>query len=171
MSTPDFWDRVQYFVQTSMRLTVKYFVAKFIIALIMAVIASVALALLDVPLYALIGIIIGFSNLIPIFGPWLGAIIACIIVVFFQPIYILYVLLVAIGLQVLDQFLLSPLILGRSVNLRPIVIILVVLVAGAVLGFWSLLFAVPIAACIKLAYELFYIKRDFDDGQPPRTGI
>lgn len=163
----DFRNRWRYFIAESWRLTLKYFKAKLLISLLMAVIAAVAFAVLSLPLYGLLGLVVGFSNLIPVFGPWLGALATCLIVVFFKPVFVLYVLLVVIILQVLDQFLFSPLILGRSLELKPLVIIVVVLVAGACFNFWGLLFAVPLAACIKLGYELFYLKREYDDGRPP----
>ena len=146
MLTNDFWEKTSRFIQGSIAITWRYFKAKFVISLLMSVIAAVVFAILKLPLWGLLGLIAGMSNFVPIFGAWIGAIVCCLIVV--------------IALQVLDQFLLSPLIMGQAMRLKPLLVILIVLVASACLGFWGLLLGIPIAACIKLAYDIYFIKNE-----------
>ena len=110
----------------------------------------------------LLAIIAGFGNLIPIVGPWTVLVICALVAVFQEPINALYVVIFCIGIQALDQFLITPLIVGKSISLSPFIIIAVVVIASIFLGFWGLIFAIPIAAIIKLGYTIFIKKRDKD---------
>ena len=112
----------------------------------------------------LLGIIAGLGNLIPIAGPWAALVICALVTVFQKPINALYIVIFCIGIQALDQFLITPLIVGKSINLSPFIIIIVVVTGSMFLGFWGLLFAIPIAAIIKLAYTIFIKKKDKGSG-------
>ncbi len=155
MGSKELQEKLQVFFRESMRITVQYFKAKLIISLILAVVAGGIFSLLDIPLYGLFGAVFGISNLVPVFGSLIASIIICVVLLFIKPILALYVLFVILGLQILEQFILTPLIMGKAIELKPLVIIGVVMAAGIFAGFWGMLFALPIAASIKIAYDIF----------------
>ena len=111
---------------------------------------------INIPYTYLIGCIAGLSNLIPFIGPIIGMLTAVIIymvsdqVVPIQFIYILSILTIFAIVQLIDNFIVSPLIMSESVGIHPMFVIIFVLIGGGVAGPLGMLFAVPIAAIIKV---------------------
>ena len=113
---------------------------------------------ISIPYTILIGISAGLFNLIPFIGPVMGMIPAIIFYLITDqtlPIHILYVLLI-IGVfaivQLIDNLVVSPYIMGGSVGLHPMLIIILVLLGASVGGILGMLFAVPIAAILKVVF-------------------
>ena len=111
---------------------------------------------ISIPYTILIGISAGLFNLIPFIGPVMGMIPAVILYLVTDqtmPIHILYVFLI-IGVfaivQLIDNLVVSPYIMGGSVGLHPMLIIILVLLGASVGGILGMLFAVPIAAILKV---------------------
>ena len=114
---------------------------------------------ISIPYTFLIGIAAGLFNLIPFIGPIMGMIPAIIIYLVTDqsvPIHIIYVLFI-IGLfaivQLIDNLVMSPYIMGSSVGLHPMLVIILVLLGASVSGILGMLFVVPIAAILKVIVE------------------
>lgn len=127
---------------------IKFFVGKFIDSFIIGVMCFIGLYLLDNPYSILLAFIVGVLNMIPYFGPLLGAIPAVVITLFtgFMP-------AVAVGififlLQQFDGLVLGPKILGDSIGLSPFWIISGILIGGALWGPLGMFFASPIIAVL-----------------------
>ena len=112
-----------------------------------------------IPYTFLIGIVAGLFNLIPFIGPVMGMIPAIIIYLITDqivPIHIIYVLLI-IGVfsivQLIDNLVMSPYIMGSSVGLHPMLVIILVLFGASASGILGMLFAVPIVAILKVIVE------------------
>lgn len=127
----------------------KYIIGKSIDSLIIGIICFVGLMLLDVRYALLLSIIVGITNMIPYFGPFIGAVPAVIITIFYSPIQALWVLLFILALQQFDGYILGPKILGDSVGLSPFWIIIAILIGGGFFGILGMLIAVPIMAVIR----------------------
>lgn len=153
--------QVKTFVKKSVSVTLKYFLAKLLSSMVIAAGSAIVFWLLGVPLAIVWGLLAGIGNLIPVFGQWVGMGLAIAGVWFASQDWkcALYALITLIVLQILEEFVFEPLIVGKSTSLKPLLVIVVMLIAGAVCGFWGVLFAVPAAACVKLAYEIFWLKK------------
>lgn len=108
----------------------------------------------------LLGVIAGLANLIPYLGPLIGAIPA-IIVVFIDPYLntgwsLLAVVILTLIVQIIDNAIITPLIIGKSVDLGPVTTIVVILLGEQLLGLLGLLMAVPIAAMLKVVCQEIY---------------
>jgi predicted PurR-regulated permease PerM len=132
-----------------------FVIGKFIDSLIIAIICFVGLSILRIPNVLLISLIIGITNMIPYFGPFIGMIPAFFITLFFSPIKALWVLLFIICLQQFDGLYLGPKILGKSVGLSPLLIILSILIGGGTFGILGMFLAVPTMAIVLLITERF----------------
>jgi len=152
---------VKKFVKKSFSVTLKYFAAKFLVSVIITVGCYIVLSILDVRWAFLWAVLAGVGNFIPVFGQWIGMIgaIGGAWLMSGDWKIALYTLLTIIVLQVLDEFLFTPLLVGKATSIKPLLIIVVMLLASSFLGFWGIMFAVPIAAIIKLAYEIFYVSK------------
>ncbi|MFB3816430.1 MAG: AI-2E family transporter [Candidatus Methylomirabilales bacterium] len=122
------------------------------IALIVALLNSTGLTLLQVPMGLLIGLGAGVGNLIPYMSIVIGLVPALILSWLEQGslVRLLAILGLFIGVQMLEGAILSPRILGRSVNLHPVWVLLAVIAGGNLFGFFGMLLAVPVAGAIQV---------------------
>lgn len=115
---------------------------------IIGVIAYVVLAIMRLPDPVMIAVIIGVTNIIPFFGPFIGAIPSFIIIVLQNPIQGLYFLIFVVILQQIDGNIIGPKILGNSTGLSPFWVVFAILVFGGLWGFPGMLLGVPTMAVI-----------------------
>lgn len=137
----------------------KFFVGKMLDSLIIGVLCFIGCLLMKVRYALLIGLIVGITNMIPYFGPFIGMIPSAIITVFYSPFKALWVVIFIFLLQQFDGLYLGPKILGIQVGLKPFWIILSILVGGGFFGIWGMLFAVPIAAVVKTVLGKYIVKQ------------
>ena len=113
----------------------------------------------SLPKTILIGIFAGFFNLIPFVGPVMGMLPAIIIYLItdqVMPIHIMYVLFIMIVfaiVQLIDNLVMSPHIMGSSVGIHPMLVIILVLLGASIGGIIGMLLAVPIVAILKVIIE------------------
>lgn len=117
-------------------------------AVIVFLICYAAYGFMGLKYYPLLAFITGITNIVPFFGPFLGAVPVAIIVLFSQPTKIFWVLVAILIIQLLDGNFISPLILGDSIGLSSIWIISSVIVFGELFGFIGMLLGVPIFATL-----------------------
>ena len=134
-----------------------YLRSRLIQTIILSIVAAIGYWILGLRFAILIGIIAGLANLIPYIGPFIGAIPA-IAVVFLESRFglgwsLLAVIVLTLVIQIVDNAIITPLIIGKSVELGPVITIVVVLLGEQLLGLIGLLMAVPIAAMCKLIIE------------------
>jgi len=100
------------------------------------------------PYAVLITVIISVTNIIPFFGPFLGAIPSAIILLIIDPIYALIFVIFIIILQQIDGNIVLPKLVGMRVGLSAFWVLLALLVGGGLFGFWGLVLGVPVFAVI-----------------------
>ncbi len=109
------------------------------------------------PYPELISVVIGITNVVPFFGPFIGAIPTAIIVLLVSPGDIIYFLLMVLGLQQFDGNILGPAILGERTGIASFWVIFAILLGGGLFGFFGMLLGVPIFAIIY-----YYIGKHFE---------
>lgn len=130
-----------------------------LIAFILAGLYAGALSLVGVPAGLLLGLITGFANMVPYMGIIIGLLPSLLMCALSEtPSLWLFVgvLLIYCGGQALEGFYLSPRIMGRETGLHPVVVMVAIMIGGTLFGFKGLLFAVPVAAMIKVAFLQWY---------------
>lgn len=142
----------------------KFFVGKALDSLIIGILCFIGCLIMKVRYALLISLIVGVTNMIPYFGPFIGMIPAAIITVFYSPFKALWVIIFIFLLQQFDGLYLGPKILGIQVGLKPFWIILAILVGGGFFGVWGMLFAVPIAAVVKTVLGKYVTKQHKQKG-------
>ena len=134
-----------------------YLRSRLVQTIIIAIICLIGYLILGLPFAILLGVIAGLANLIPYIGPFIGAIPA-LAVVFVDSRFgfgssVIGIIIITIGVQIIDTALVTPLLVGKSVELDPITTVIVVLVGEQFLGLIGMLMAVPLTAMIKLIIE------------------
>lgn len=141
-----------------------YLRGQFFDALIIGILSTTALSVLNVPHALLIGIFAGLANMIPYVGPLMGAVTALIVVVLNNGSGQLILLVVAAFavIQMLDNVVVQPLVVAKSVDLHPLIIIFVVIIGGQFFGILGMLLAVPATGTVKvLSVELYRAIRNY----------
>ncbi len=137
-----------------------FFRGQLLVALIVGVMSSIGLRIIGLPYWLVIGFIAGAFNIIPLIGPFVGAIPAIIIAAALKPpITIVWVMIVMIVVQQIDNHFISPNVMRLTVRLHPVTV-MISLIAGATLaGFWGMLLSVPSVASTKVIAAHFWRTR------------
>jgi putative permease len=139
-----------------------YLRGQVIVSIIVAVLSTIVLLVLDVPHPIFCGIFAGAASVLP----FIGVIIATLPALFFawfkyQTLASLTQVGIAFGsIYFLEGYIIKPLIFKESMNLNPLMTIIMVMALGELLGFWGIMLALPIAAAIKITWG-HAIKGDF----------
>lgn len=121
---------------------------KMVDSLIIGILCFVCMNLLKLPYALVISVVVGVTNMIPYFGPFIGAVPGGFILFMVSPVKMLIYLLLVLVLQQFDGLYLGPKILGDSTGLRPAWIIFSVSAGGAVCGVLGMFLGVPVVAVI-----------------------
>ena len=128
---------------------------KLLDSLIIGILCFIGCSLLQMPYSVLVAVIIGVTNVIPFFGPYIGAIPSTILIMLDSPskglIFIVFILV----LQQFDGNILGPKILGDSIGLSPFWIIFAILLGGGLFGVVGMLFGVPVFAVFHFLIKSF----------------
>lgn len=137
-----------------------FIVSKLLQSMIMFAIGLIVLVPLRIPLAPLIALIIAVTNMIPYFGPWIGAIPSVILTMFiggFWP--ALVTVLFAVGIQILDNLIIGPKIMSTQVGISPILVIAGVTIGGKFGGVFGMFMGVPLIAVLKLVFYDRFVAR------------
>lgn len=125
-----------------------FITGKVVDSVIIGCICYVGCLIIRIPSPILVAVIIGVTNIIPFFGPFIGAIPALLLVVIQSPIHALWLLIFIIVLQQVDGNIIGPKILGDSTGLSSFWVMFAILVFGGIWGFFGMVLGVPIMAVI-----------------------
>lgn len=127
-----------------------YIGAKAIDSAMVALVAFIGLAFFKSPYAIIIALIVGITNMIPYFGPFLGMIPAFLINVFYSPVKALWILVFLIILQQIEGNILEPKFIGSKVGISPFLTILAVTLGGGLFGIIGMILGVPIMATANI---------------------
>ena len=141
------------------------------VMLCLGIFYSIALSIIGVQLSFVIGMLSGLLSFVPYLGFIIGFLLASLTVLMQHPegVYVLYVLGVYGAGQVLESFVLTPLLLGGKIGLHPVAVIFAILAGGQLFGFTGVLLALPVAAVLLVVLRFLqgqYIKSEFYQSQP-----
>ncbi len=137
-----------------------FIVSKLLQSLILFMIGLLVLVLLDIPLAPLVALIIAVTNMIPYIGPWVGGAVCILVILFYSPLKALWVLLYILGVQVVDNTIISPKVMSDQMGISPLLVIAGVTLGGIFGGILGMFLGVPVVAVLKLVfYDPFIEKR------------
>ncbi|MCF2555116.1 AI-2E family transporter [Faecalicatena contorta] len=125
-----------------------FIIGKIIDSIIIGIICFFGLTILKMPYVMLVSVIVGVTNVIPFFGPYIGAIPSAILIMLTDPMKGVYFILFILLLQQFDGNILGPKILGNSTGLSAFWVIVAILLGGGLFGFVGMVMGVPTFAVI-----------------------
>lgn len=132
--------------------------AQLIAMAVIGVVTTLGLWALDVKAALALGIIAGLLEFIPLIGPLLSAVPAVAMAFLDSPQKALFVILLYVGIQFLENHLLIPVVMQEGVDLPPVLTLIGLALMGVVFGFLGMLIAVPLLAAIVTAVKLLYVE-------------
>ena len=119
---------------------------KILDSFIIGILTFIILTIFKMPYVILISVIVGVTNIIPFFGPFIGGIPAAIIILFVSPTKALWFVIIIIIIQQIDGNIIGPKILGDSIGISAFWILFSLLVAAKFMGFVGMVIGVPLFA-------------------------
>ena len=139
----------------------KFLSGKIIDSVIIGILTFIILTITKMPFTILVSVIVGITNIIPFFGPFIGAIPSFIIIMFVSPVKALWFLVIILIIQQLDGNVIGPKILGDSIGISAFWILFSILVAGKLLGLVGMIIGVPLFAIVySIIKEIIDAKLD-----------
>jgi predicted PurR-regulated permease PerM len=157
----------------------RYVGGQLLFSLVMGTTAGVALYLFGVlgifppgRTYAVVfGAFLGFMELIPYLGPFLGALLPILVALFTDPITAVWVALLFLGLQQLEGHVVAPQIFGHTLRINPLLVIFALLVGFKIYGIVGALIALPIVAIARVTVVYLHRHLEFESWERSRGGM
>ena len=123
------------------------------LALVVGVAALVIYLLIGLPAALAVALLAGLFELIPVLGPTLGAIPAVLVAFAYDPPKVVWVIVATALIQLLENNVLAPRVMHKTVGVNPVITLLAIVAFGALFGFAGLLLAIPMAAVIQVILD------------------
>lgn len=130
-----------------------FIIGKIIDSAIIGVICFVCTSMIGTPYAVLVSVIIGLTNIIPFFGPWIGGIPSALLILMVNPLQCLYFIILILVIQQFDGNVLGPKILGGSTGLPGFWVIFSITIFGGLLGIPGMVVGVPIFAVLYAGFK------------------
>lgn len=148
-------DELQRISALSSRIFNQFIVGKAIDSLIIGIICLVGCMIMKLPYYGLIAFVVGVTNMIPFFGPFIGATPCMFLLLLVDPMKMLMFTLFIFFLQQLDGNVIGPAILGDALGLPSLLIMFAVIIGGGLFGVLGMFIGVPVFALIYTLFKEF----------------
>ena len=151
-------DKIIKEVQYTNQMFMGFILGKIVDSTIIGILCFIGVSILKMPFPLLISVIVGITNVIPFFGPFIGAIPSAFIILMVDPIKCIWFIIFILVLQQLDGNVIGPKILGDKINLSSFWTLFAIMVFSGLFGFSGLIFGVPLFAVIyHLIQELIML--------------
>ena len=150
---PETYERHTVFLRRCNRIFSQYIVCNLLDALIVGVANAIFMTVLQMPYTPLVSVVVAITNLLPTFGPFIGAGVGGIILVLHRPILALWFLIFTIVLQIIDGYVIKPRLFSSSLGIPAVWTLIAIILGGKFFGVLGILLAIPIAAVITMLYH------------------
>ncbi|KMM35842.1 AI-2E family transporter [Guptibacillus hwajinpoensis] len=133
-----------------------YIIGQIIVAIVDGALMYIGYLIIGLPYALILGLFVTVTAVVPFFGPIIGVIPAIVVALTQDPVMAFYVLIIMVVVQQLEGNLVAPVVLGSRLNIHPLTIILLLIVAAALYGFIGMLIAIPLYSVVKVTLQNFY---------------
>lgn len=122
-------------------------------AIIIGIVNAILMVVFKMPFIPLVSVVVAIANLIPTFGPFIGAGIGGVVLLFSNPIHSIIFLIYTLIIQILDGYVLKPKLFGSVLGVAPVWVLITLVVGGNLFGPIGILLAIPFAAIFTFVYN------------------
>ena len=152
MSKPQL-ERTQQFLRRCDSILSRYIPFSLLDALIIGFTNLIFMWIMGMQYAGLVSVVVGFTNLIPTFGPVIGAAIGGLILLLVKPVHALVFVIFTLVLQTIDGYVIKPRLFGNSLGVSGLLILVAIVVGGNIFGVVGILLAIPFAAILDFSYK------------------
>ncbi len=127
-----------------------------LVCLVIGILSYIGFLIIGIDYALVLAIFVMITNVVPIIGPFIGAIPAALVGLLHSPLMMLWAIAVILVIQQIDSIVARPMIVGRKMAMSPLAVIIVVLLAGRLWGLAGIILAVPIFTVLKITVGLIY---------------
>lgn len=136
-----------------------YVQGQVLISFLLAIMMLIGYLIIGLEYSLLLAIFAFFMNMIPFIGPWVSLVPAVVVALIQDPILVVWVCVITLVAQQIESNLITPNIMGKSLDIHPLTVISLVLAAGNIAGFIGILVAIPTYGVIKVIVQNIYHER------------
>ncbi|MEG0383589.1 AI-2E family transporter [Solibacillus cecembensis] len=136
-----------------------YVQGQVLVSFLLATMMFIGYLIIDLEYSILLAIFSFFMNMIPFIGPWISLVPAIIVALIQDPMLVVWVSVITLIAQQVESNLITPNIMGKSLDIHPLTVISLVLAAGNIAGFIGIMVAIPTYAVIKVIVQNIYHER------------
>lgn len=122
-------------------------------AIIVGIVNAIIMNAFKMPFIPLVSVIVGITNLIPTFGPFIGAALGSVVLLFSSPKEVAIFLGFTLVLQIIDGYILKPRLFGSVLGVAPVWVLITLIIGGKLFGTVGILLAIPFAAIFTVIYN------------------
>jgi predicted PurR-regulated permease PerM len=138
-----------------------------LVCLIVGLLAFVIYRVIGLPHAGIVGVVYAIGEAIPVAGPIIGTVVAAMVAASVGPSLVFGVVVAAVFLQLLENYVLIPRVMVRAVGTNPLVTLLAITAFASVLGIAGAILAIPLAAIVQLLLSRFLLGAEARHGEPP----
>lgn len=135
----------------------RYIIFNIVDSAIIGILNAILMAIFGMEYVGLISFVIAITNLVPTFGPLVGAVIGALILLMGHPLHALIFIIISLVLQILDGYLIKPHLFGNQLGVSGLWILMGIIVGGNMFGVIGILLAIPVVAVIDYMYRTYLI--------------
>ena len=148
----------------------KYITGRLIETAILGVLCFIGLSIFGVDYSLIMAVTVALTNLIPYFGPWLGAVPVVLLAFLNNPASALWLAIFLLVLQIIDNYIVSPKILGDMLEVSALWILVGVIVGGGMFGLWGMLLGAPAMSILSGLWNRFFKWRAGEQAKKEQDG-
>ncbi len=137
----------------------QFFAGQITESVIIGVLCFIGCKLLDIPYASIAAVVIGVTNIIPYFGPWIGAAISGLLILFVSPVKAVVFIIFSSLLQQFESNLIYPHVVGSSVGLSALWVLFAITIGGGLFGIVGMIFGLPVFSIIYELFKKFIVER------------
>jgi predicted PurR-regulated permease PerM len=138
----------------------KFLVGKGLCSIGIGIVTFIVCIILGFRYSALISLIIAVTNMVPTFGPLIGAIPAVLLAMMTEPIYGIYILIIIVALQIIEGNIIGPRVLGASLGINGFWIIFSIIIMGGLFGVIGMLIAAPFFGMLRILIKNWVVRKE-----------
>lgn len=151
-------DSASKFVERSDKIVIRYIAFTLLDAFIVGTANAIFMAILGMQYIGLVSMVVAVTNIIPTFGPVIGAVIGGFVLLLVNPFHALAFIIFTMVLQFLDGYVIKPKLFGDTLGVSGLLILAAVVVCGNMFGIVGILLSIPLAAILDFVYKESVIK-------------
>ena len=137
----------------------RYIIFDLIDGLIVGVTNAIVMGIFGMQYIGIISVVVGVTNLVPTFGPVVGAVIGIFILLMVEPVHALIFLIAVIVLQLIDGYIIKPKLFGNTFGVSGLLILVAIVIGGKIFGILGILLAIPFVAICDHTYRELLLPR------------